>query len=232
MTTSHDARPAQPAFQLEPCPHCNATSEISPHAVYRYQCRLCGSARIPVNRNVTRTPADVKALLKRVRRRHIARGAWKAVANALWVMAVLIGLLGIGLIRAFDFEALGITLVSLFTLVPLVVGVLSKRASNNASEQSRQALTQAWSNMATHVCQQLGGKYTVEDLKGAFGVDTDSALALVAEAEVAEILDATGRQAASPANPPQRVRIADTGLSEEELDQHALEELRRELGHK
>lgn len=233
MTTSNDSRPsAHPAFQLEPCPHCNANTEISPHAVYRYQCRLCGGARIPVNRNVTRTPAEVKALLKRVRRRHIARGAWKAAANTLWIMAVLTGVLAIGLTRAFNFEVLGITIMSLLTLVPLVIGVLSRRASNNAAAESKQALTEAWSTMASHVCQQLGGKYTVEDLKAAFGVDTDSALALVAEAEVSELLDMTGRQAASPANPPQRVRIDDSALSEEDLDQRALEELRRELGHK
>lgn len=216
-------------FQLEPCPHCGANAELSTHPVYRYQCRLCGGARIPVNRNVTRTPEDVTTLLKKVRKRHIARGAWKAAANTLWVMATLTGLLGLGLSRAFDFQTVGITLVALFTLVPVVVGALSKRASTVAATESKLALAQAWSSMAGHVCSALGGKYSVDDLKAAFGVDTDSALALVAEAEVAQLLDDSRREAGGSG---QRVRIAGAPTTDEELDQLALEELRKELGHK
>jgi len=219
-------------FQLEPCPHCGANTELSTHAVYRYQCRLCGGARIPVNRNITRTPPEVTTLLKQVRKRHIARGAWKAAANTLWLMAALASLLGLGVSRVFHFEAVGITLVSLFALVPIVVGFLSKRAGHRAEVQSKQALARAWSTMASHVCTLLGGKYTIEDLKAAFGVDVDSALSLLAEAEVAQLLNDAGREAAVVSNTPQRVRVAETPLTEQELEQQQLEELRRELGHK
>jgi hypothetical protein len=224
-----------PSFQLESCPHCGANSELSTHAIYRYQCRLCGGARIPVNRNVTRTPPQVTDLLKRVRKRHIARGAWKAAANTLWLMAVLTGLLGFGLSRAFDFEVLGLTIVSLFTLVPVVVGALSKRASTRAAAESKQALAQAWSAMATHVCALLGSQYTVEDLRRAFGVDVDSALHLLAEAEVADVLNEPNHIAVAPTTTPHRVRVAEgvTAVeSEEELERQQLEALRRELGHK
>jgi hypothetical protein len=217
-------------FQLEACPHCGANTDLSNHVVYRYQCRLCGGARIPVNRNVTRTPAEVTALLKRVRTRHIARGAWKAAANTLWVMAVFVALLGLGLSRAFDFGVAGITLVSLFTLLPIIIGGLSKRASGKAAQASKTALTEAWSMMATHVCASLGGKYSVEDLKAAFGVDTDSALALVAEAEVAEFLQ--GNTQSSAPFDARRVRIAETPTGEDDADARALEALRKELEHK
>lgn len=230
MAALIDARGVHPTFQLEACPHCGANAELSVHPVYRYQCRLCGSARIPVNRSVTRTPPEVTSLLKQVRKRHIARGAWKAAANTLFVLATFVGLVGFGLSRAFDFQALGITFVALFTLLPVLIGALSKRASTNAATASKQALTDAWSHMAAHVVAQLGGKPQARDLENAFGVDADSALALVAEAEVAQLLDTSMRHVEPTA--AARVRIAEPPETEAEIEQRQLEELRRELGHK
>ena len=219
-----------PAFQLEACPHCGVKAEVSTHAVYRYQCRVCGSPRIPVNGRVTHTPPQIAQLLKRVRTRHIARGAWKAAANTLWLMAILAGLLGLGLAATFDFQTVGISLVTLLTALPVLIGVFCRHASGRAAAESKEALGQAWSTMAAHVFVLLGGKATVDDFKAVFGVDTDSAVALFAEAEVAQLLDPTINHSATSGDGP-KVRVA-SPATEEELEQQALADLRKELGHK
>lgn len=227
------------SFRLEACPHCGSDAAVAEHPVYRYRCRACGQPRVPVAANVASTPPHVLGLLKDARKQHLLRGAWKAAVYLSWAAALGILIPGLGLGYVVGFGLLGWSLVALFTLLPILLGWWSKRKADASVTKAQQTVSQAWSEMAQHVYTLRGGDCTIDDFKRAFGVDTDSAMALLAEAEVEYLLDAQLEApvgAASRAQPAARVRVpsnaAEAGSlheSEADLDQEAMARLEREM---
>src|SRR5690606_6115244 len=151
-------------FRLEACPHCGSDAAVAEHPVYRYRCRACGQPRIPVAADVASTPPHVTSLLKQVRKQHLLRGVWKIVAFILWGAAMATGLVGAGLAYAADFQLLGWSLVTLFALVPVLLGWWARRTAGTSIAEAQHTLTRAWSEMAQHV-YALRGEASVEDFR-------------------------------------------------------------------
>jgi ribosomal protein S27AE len=113
-------------FQLEACPHCGSDAEVREHAVYRYQCKACGAPRIPTNRRWMTTPSSVTRHLKQVRGHHIQRNLWLTASWALWIVTTLCALFGAGTAWSLEFGAAGWTFVTILTLLPMVLALVSR----------------------------------------------------------------------------------------------------------
>ena len=232
-------------FRVEACPHCGSDAAVVEHPVYKYRCQACGQPRIPVAADVASTPPHVAGLLKQVRKRHLLRGVWQVVAFIFWGIAFATGLVGAGLAYVAGFQVLGLSILALFVLIPVLLGWWAKRTAGASISDAKQTLSRAWSEMAQHV-YALGGNASVEDFKRAFGVDTDSAMALLAEAEVEHLLSEEQELGMNPARSQTRgattprVRVPQANQrgngapaeQDAELEREALAELKRELNAK
>lgn len=202
-------------FQLEACPHCGSEAEVREHAVYRYQCKACGTPRIPTNRRWITTPQPVTRHLKSVRSHHIQRGLWLAASWALWLVTTLCALFGAGTAWSLEFGLPGWTFVTVLTLLPLVLGVVARVAAASQKRQTVSRLDDAWREMASHFFTSAAGQghgaRTLGDVKAAFRVDNDVALRLLAEGEVAAFLDheAVANTSAAASAAHARVRVVD-----------------------
>jgi hypothetical protein len=211
-------------FQLEACPHCHSDGAVKEHAVYRYQCAVCGNPRIPVDERWLTTPTTVTRDLKRVRRQHIQQGAWKAGSWLLWSIAFLCALFGAGAAWSLDYGTAGWTFISVLTLIPLVLGVFSRLTARSLEARTKSDLEEAWRKLAVHFFTAVPTGRTLDDVKAAFDVDTESALQLLAQGEVANYLDYGVQGTSNGSAPRERVRIADQpgGSDAEDLEEDAL----------
>lgn len=210
-------------FQLEACPHCHSDGAVREHAVYRYQCAVCGNPRIPVDERWLTTPTAVTRDLKRVRRQHIQQGAWKAGSWFLWGIAFLCALFGVGAAWSLDYGTAGWTFISVLTLIPLVLGVFSRLTARSLETRTQNDLEEAWRKLAVHFFTGVPTGRSLNDVKAAFDVDAETALQLLAQGEVAGYLDYELPQTSNGSTPRERVRIADQpgGPDTEDIEEEA-----------
>lgn len=182
-------------FQLDQCPHCGSNAQVRDHAVYRYQCMACGNPRIPTDARWLTPPNSVTQDLKSVRSHHVQRGVWTAVSWLMWGVALLCALFGAGTAWSLDFGVPGWTFVTIVTLIPMVLGLVSRLTAGSQSKKAGARLEEAWRKIAVHFFAQSPTGRSLADVKAAFGVETESALRLLAEGEVATFLDHEGASA-------------------------------------
>lgn len=200
-------------FQLEACPHCGSNAEVREHAVYRYQCKACGNPRIPTDVRWLATPPVITRNLKQVRGHRIQRGLWLAASWTLWLATVLCALFGAGTAWSLEFGVQGWTFVSVLTLLPLVLAVTTRVFASGQERQSVSRLEDAWREIAGHFFSTIAAQGrtapTLTEVKSAFRVDHDIALRLLAEGEVAALLEQeVAGVHAEVRRPAQRVRLA------------------------
>ncbi len=196
-------------FELERCPHCGSDAQVRDHSVYRYQCMACGNPRIPTERRLITTPPTVTQTLKQVRSHHVQRGVWTAASWMMWLLALLCGLFGAGTAWSLEFGAAGWTFVSILTFIPLLLGVVSRYTASSQRARATAQLEEAWRKIAVHFFSLTPEPRTLDEVKAAFGVDTDSALRLLAEGEVATYLEHEATLGGLAPSPSNRLRIAD-----------------------
>lgn len=200
-------------FELDACPHCRSDAEVREHPVYRYQCRACGSPRIPVNRHWLTTPPSATHHLEAVRRHHIRRGLWQWVSWASWFVTAIGAFFAFGAAWSLDFTLAGWLFVSVLVALPLVLAIVARLSAARNERQSVSRLDDAWRETAayffTHVTDNDHAGRGLDQVKEAFRVDSDTALRLLAEGEVASYLDSgLQTQDAVAPNPLPRVRVA------------------------
>jgi hypothetical protein len=176
-------------FHLDRCPHCGSDAQVRDHAVYRYQCMACGNPRIPTDARWLTPPNSVTQDLKSVRSHHVQRGIWSAASWLMWVVASLCALFGGGTAWSLDFGVPGWTFVTILALIPAVLAVVARLTAGKQSNEARARLEEAWRKIAVHFFAQSPTGRSLADVKAAFGVETESALRLLAEGEVASLLD-------------------------------------------
>ncbi len=193
-------QPAPNQFQLERCPHCGSDAQVEPHGEFRFKCRACGRPRIPFDAREP-TPPQVAALLKQAGSARAGKLGWAAAGWGLAILSACSALFTLGVGALFDAGVTGYGVMGFFTLIPVLLSVLTFRASKTAGEKSRQALDQAWSEAVGALYRARGGRLNGPELARAMGINTDYATQLLAEAEVQQLLDPS-------LDEPVRVRVS------------------------
>lgn len=192
-------------FELERCPHCGSDAQVRAHPIYRFQCNLCGSPRIPVDQRWVTTPAPVARVLAQARGHHVQGRFWQVGSWVLTVIAVVVGLFGSGTAWSLDFSAAGWAFISVLATVPLVLAWLARLTATKQRTLTTTQIEGAWREMAGHFFTNGSSPRTLQDVKAAFSVDAETALALLAEGEVAAYLEPRANDAQHEA----RFRVVD-----------------------
>lgn len=219
-TKGKSAEPA--AANYEKCPHCGNTTLIEPSSSLRFQCGICGKARVPVDLpDFERSDGEIPALA-RASAHHTAAMAWTAGSTVLGAFsAVSLAVLGL-VLSALNPGAMMLAVGLIFSLLPAGLAVHGVRRAKALRSQVGPALDEGWLSVTREVLESQG---TIDDKK--------LAKTLRVAPELAEHLLAqlsAGGVARHRLDDPEklsfeapRVRVADEGDHEAERDQEDLE---------
>lgn len=173
--------------QGDPCPHCQATSGVSPDGD-GFICLVCGGPRIVVEGAIERAHGEAE-LLRRAKHLGSRRLAWAVGGGVMTAMAVLSLLIATLLLWATDLGALGAGLVLAAASIPALVAVTSFRKAGSLSAEARDAIEQAWRRAALEVLRARGAAVEPAELAQTLHVSEDRAIQLLAHAQVEGLLD-------------------------------------------
>lgn len=202
------------------CPHCRAIADVEPSDAYRFRCRVCGGARVPVDDPaVVRTGREVPALQRAVsaRRKSKLLRIGGAGAASFGLVMVLLTAAVVGLIQ----PGLFLTVVPLLLFaVPLVLGLVAMRRGRKHAQAAQRELDAAWSLAASDVLAAKGGELTAEGLSRIMRISPTQAEQLLSELHVHDFVHArvTDEGDLAYSVRPERVRVTETDAELEELE--------------
>jgi hypothetical protein len=168
------------------CPHCNAFAALQPDNG-GYRCALCGGPRILVETDVPR-PGGEAPLLREARRLGVHRIAWAVGSSIATAAAVISALIALGIAALFGVGATGALALGVLALMPLVFALYGWKKVGALSRQSAAKLDEARVAVAREVIAAHAGRIEPRALSQILRVPEDSAIQLIAEAQVEQLL--------------------------------------------
>lgn len=193
---------------LDPCPHCKAQAGVSPHAVYRWVCDVCGGPRVPrMDPSIAFSGRELP-LLRKADAARKARAGWRAGAIASGLLLPVVVLFFAALLLVFG---PGILLIALSLLSVGPVAAFFAYAMRRAGARGREigpALDAAWTAAATDIAQQSAGALTAAELARKLGVEEPQAEELMALIDVNDALRPRARIAVDKGAPAAVTQMA------------------------
>ena len=170
----------------ERCPHCNAFAALQ-RDNGGFRCALCGGPRILVETDVSR-PGGEAPLLREARRLGAHRIAWAVGSSIATAVAAISALIALGIAALIGVGATGALALGVIALMPVFIALYGWKKVGTLSRQSAAKLDEARVAVAREVIAAHDGRIDPRTLSQILHVPEDTAIQLIAEAQVEQLL--------------------------------------------